>query len=263
MSDNRVKILVGLPCYNEEANIASLLTRFVDLNKNSSLHLDVLVIDDGSRDRTRSEAEKYKQTLPLEIITHYQNQGLDGTLKTAFENFYQHIQKNSGYQAYALMDGDDSHHPEFIADMLNKMKSGDLDIVIASRFRKGAKVKGVVWWRQVLSFGMALLFKLFRNMRGVMDYSCGYRLYSPRIVEKMYQNYGREVVSQKNFSCMVELLRNCYNLGAKCGEVPFLLRYDLKKGNSKMQFVSTIKGTLKVLLERPQRPSLESKSTSR
>lgn len=244
------KLLVALPCYNEEENIERLLSRFVEFNQNvSSIKIDVLVIDDGSRDATVKKAEKFNDKLSLHIISHETNKGLDGVLKTAFEEFYKSLTNSASYSAYGLMDGDDSHPPEFFESMWNKLRLNQLDIVIASRFRRGAKIHGVVWWRQMLSFGMALMFKSFRNMKGVMDYSCGFRLYSPEIVAQLYSSYGREVVSQHNFSCMVELLRNCYDLGAKCGEVPFTLRYDLKKGPSKMQFVKTIKGTLKVLLE--------------
>ncbi len=258
-----IKILVALPCYNEEGNIESLLRRFIEFNKTAKdLHLDVLVIDDGSKDNTKKLAENYLSKMPLRVLTHQTNKGLDGVLKTSFEEFYKSIHAAQGYSAFALMDGDDSHPPEFITSMWNKLSSQKLDVVIASRFRKGAKIHGVVWWRQVLSFGMAMLFKSFRNMKGVMDYSCGYRVYSPQIIDKMIRYYGREVVSQHNFSCMVELLRNCYDLGAKCGEVPFVLRYDLKKGPSKMQFYKTIKGTLKVLLETRGSHRLPDKNTS-
>lgn len=84
-------------------------------------------------------------------------------------------------------------------------------------------------------------------MPGVWDYSCGYRLYSPSIVQKVVHQFGDDIVTQTNFSCMVELLVNCYQVGAIMAEVPFLLRYDLKKGDSKMQFMKTILGTLNVL----------------
>ena len=144
------------------------------------------------------------------------------------------------------MDGDNSHSPLFVPELLKKISYG-YDVVIASRFQAGAKITGVVWWRQILSFGLTCLFKIIRNISGVRDYSCGYRLYSPRIIKKVKKRFTGDVVFEKSFASMVEILLRCDMEGALMSEVPFLLRYDLKLGESKMPFKKTILGNLKLL----------------
>ena len=131
--------------------------------------------------------------------------------------------------------------------MLPRILEG-YDVVVASRYRPGSRIEGVVWWRQILSFGLGMLFKILRNIPGVRDYSCGYRMYSPGIVRRVVEKYGEEFVVEKSFASMVEALVKCHLCGALCTEVPFLLRYDLKLGESKMPFIKTIKGNFKLLL---------------
>jgi dolichol-phosphate mannosyltransferase len=92
------------------------------------------------------------------------------------------------------------------------------------------------------------LFRFLRNVQGVWDYSCGYRLYSPRIVKEIKSRLPDDVVKEKSFACMVELLVKLNIVGARCTEVPIMLRYDQKLGESKMEFRKTILGTFKQLL---------------
>lgn len=209
----------------------------------------VLIIDDCSKDNTAelwSELKNEFTSFPLEYYRHPENRGLTGGINTAFEKYLADMQTSKPALAYGLMDGDNSHPPFFLPEMVKKICEG-YDVVIASRFRAGARIEGVVWWRQILSFGLTCLFKIIRNVPGVRDYSCGYRLYSPAIVEKVKKRFPNDVVFEKSFASMVEILLRCDMEGALCSEVPFLLRYDLKLGESKMPFKKTILGNLKLL----------------
>ncbi len=248
---NRPEILMVIPCYNEAKNLRALLLQFKNLNSlYSNLFITrVLVIDDASTDDTAVIFNSLKNEFtdfPLEYLRHPQNRGLTGGINTAFEMFLKDMQMNNPAIAYGLMDGDNSHSPFAIPDMLRKICEGN-DVVIASRFRPGSRVVGVVWWRQFLSFGLTSIFKIIRNIPGVRDYSCGYRLYSPKIVEKVKKRFPNDVVFEKSFASMVEVLLRCELEGAICAEVPFLLRYDLKMGESKMPFKKTIMGNFKLL----------------
>lgn len=251
MNLNRPEILIALPCYNEGKNLRALLSQFEKLNQiyGSLFTTRVLIIDDASKDDTEELWEKLKNeftTFPLDYIRHPENRGLTGGINTAFNSYLSDMQTKRPCLAYGLMDGDNSHSPLAIPEMVRRISEG-YDVVIASRFRPGSKVMGVVWWRQVLSFSLTCAFKLIRNISGVRDYSCGYRLYSPRIVEKVKKRFPNDVVFEKSFASMVEILLRCDLEGAICTEVPFLLRYDLKLGESKMQFKKTIIGNIKLL----------------
>jgi dolichol-phosphate mannosyltransferase len=242
------KVLIALPCFNEELSLGGLLDTFVRLREVYGMLFDahVVVVDDGSSDGTLSVAEAYACRLPLEIVRHPSNLGLHEALKSSFRAFYRDAASERPAVAYGLMDGDNSHNPLQLPRMLERLHGGH-DVVVASRFREGSRTVGVAPHRQALSLGMAALFKAFRNIPGVRDYSCGFRVYSPRIVRELEQRHGDAIVTERNFSCMVELLVNCHKAGALMAEVPMTLRYDLKKSASKMRVLRTVAGTMRVL----------------
>lgn len=242
---------MALPCYNEGKNIFELLLKFQTLNKvyGNIFETKVLIIDDCSTDNTLSEINRFKAQNPeldVNVIIHEKNKGLTGGINSAFNYFKKHLDIVDRPLAYGLMDGDNSHNPLFIPDMVDQILR-DRDVVVASRYRKGSKIFGVSAFRQTMSLGLAFIFKFLRNLPGILDYSCGYRLYSPRIVDRVTRTYGDEIVKEKSFASMVEVLIKCHLQKAIFYEVPFVLRYDQKLGESKMEFKKTILGNLKLL----------------
>lgn len=245
----RPYILVALPCYNEAENLPLLMEEFRKVGEAFAYMFDlkVLVIDDASKDNTQEVLAAIRDKYSFDVITHEQNRGLTGGINSAIDAFEKNRLSDNPAVAYGLMDGDNSHSPFFLPCMLERIYHG-FDVVIASRYRTGARTSGVTFFRLLMSFAVAFLFKLMRNMQGVLDYSCGYRLYSPSMIQRLKSHYKGPVVLEKSFASMVELLIKCNLLGGFCTEVPMLLRYDLKLGESKMPFLKTIKGTLRVLL---------------
>jgi len=75
------RILVVLPAYNEEANIASLLRRIFETLTDDQVGFSVIVVDDGSSDRTREILEETQREMPLIVQRHERNQGLGATLR--------------------------------------------------------------------------------------------------------------------------------------------------------------------------------------
>lgn len=242
-------IYIALPCYNEALNLPPLMKNFDNLNSlyGNLFETRVLIINDKSKDNTKEVVDSLKCHTEFDYIEHEVNKGLTGGINTAFAAFYENTKSANPAIAYGLMDGDNSHIPVNFERMLPRIVEG-FDIVVASRYQNGSHIAGVAWWRQILSLGLACLFKMLRNIPGVRDYSCGYRLYSPVIVKRVVEKYGDEVVTEKSFASMVEILVKCHLSNAICTEVPFLLRYDLKLGDSKMPFKKTIIGNFKLLL---------------
>jgi len=242
------QVLVALPCYNEAQNIPALMENFDKLNNlyGNCFKTKVLIIDDCSTDDTEEVVTKLSCDTEFTYIKHEKNKGLTGGINTAFNLFRESLSSENPPTAFGLMDGDNSHNPINFERMLPRVNEG-YDIIVASRYRPGSRITGVTWWRQVMSACLGLMFKLMRNIPGVRDYSCGFRMYSPSIVKRVTKKYGEEVVTEKSFASMVEILVKCHALGAICTEVPFLLRYDLKLGDSKMPFKKTILGNLKLL----------------
>ena len=189
---------------------------------------------------------KRQAELPLTLVQHKINQNLPGALRTGFETAIKFAEPND---VIITMDGDNTHPPAIINSLLQKIAEG-YDAMIASRFQQGSRVCGVPISRVFTAFGARLLFKLIMPIPAVRDYTCGYRAYRANVLRDSMDYYGDQWISEKGFSCMVDVLLKMRRFNYVIGEVPMLLRYDQKEGGSKMKVLQTIGQTLKLLLRR-------------
>jgi dolichol-phosphate mannosyltransferase len=142
-----------------------------------------------------------------------------------------------------VLDSDNTHNPEHVYQMVNKIKDG-FDVVIASRYLRDSRIVGVTQFRQFLSIIASLMMQIFFPIKGVKDYTCGYRAYSVECLRKSYEKFGDSLIEEKGFACMAELLIKLRTMNILAVEVPLVLRYDRKGGESKMKIMKTIKKTL-------------------
>jgi dolichol-phosphate mannosyltransferase len=238
---------VFVPAFNEAENLTELSIRCQSL-VNRAAHLGVrvhvTVVNDCSTDNSAQVLEGLKNIYPwLSVITHPQNRNLVGVLETFLSQAAMISAKSDHLLGFGLLDGDDSHDPNNFIEMILRLSSG-YDVVIASRYQVGSVVIGVRWWRQLLSRGVSVLFQTLGRIKNVRDYSCGFRAYSPFILKEL-ANYRFQY---RSFACMAELIMVLAQKGATACEVPFVLRYDRKRGVSKMRFWITIRETIKVLV---------------
>lgn len=237
------KIYAYLPCYNEEQNIEKLIRAWLATEK--CLHdrgyaLCIVAVDDKSTDHTLSIVRRMeKQYQTVRTIANARNQNLGGVLRIAILDF---LSDSNVDDLFCFMDGDNTHDPVYIFDLLDAIDGKDC--AIASRYRTGAKVRGVPQHRLLLSYGARMYYSLVLHVPHVRDYTCGYRLYRRAILEKGYQKFGDALVSMKNFSCMMELLYKLHLCGCRFVEVPFVLHYDEKGGSSKMHVAKTMRDSI-------------------
>jgi len=232
------QIVVALPAYNEAARLETLLDR-VHAALADQPHR-IVVVDDGSRDATPAILARRSQDLPLTVVTHPVNAGLAQTLHDGLQWVADHCADDD---IVVTMDADDTHDPAYIAAMTARLRAG-VDVVIASRFQPGSKVVGVPWHRRLFSWGVFVLLKLLLPIPGVRDYACGYRAAWVRSVRATLARYGDDLFQLRDwgFICTAELLWKLHTAGARCGEVPFVLRYDMKESVSRMRAGRTIAG---------------------
>jgi dolichol-phosphate mannosyltransferase len=242
----RSKVLVVLPAYNEEANIGKLLARIDRSMQESNLPYEIIVVDDGSRDRTREILEEYAAKLPLAICVHPVNQGLGAAIRDGLSGAAERAHDDD---IIVTMDADETHSPGLILRMTRMIHEG-FDVVIASRYQPGARVVGLSLSRTLISVGASCLFRIVFPTPGVRDYTCGYRAYRASVLKTAMEQYGSAFVDQAGFQCMVDILLKLRRLDVVFGEVPMLLRYDFKGGQSKMKVFQTIKKTLLLLAKR-------------
>lgn len=241
------KIYFILPVYNELESIMNLVKGIVALQKKITFKIRIIIVDDGSALETKKYLEKCKELTPLEtleILTHSPNKGLPQALMTGFNHIKDNITEED---IVVTMDGDNTHTPNLVPEMLKKIKLG-ADIVIASRYQSGASIQGLSYFRIFLSTGARFLYTLFWGFKNVRDYTCLFRMHSGTIIKKFFSKKGSLFLAQKGFACTTELLSLFNELEAKFDEVPISLVYSNKKGESNMKIWKTIITSLKIIL---------------
>jgi dolichol-phosphate mannosyltransferase len=239
-------VIFVLPAYNEEANMAGLLHSIEQAMVDGQLPWRVIAVNDGSRDRTAEILAEHQSVIPLTVFDHPVNWGLGPTIRDGLRLAADSIDDGD---IVITMDSDGTHSPGLVPRMVSLIREGH-DVVIASRYRQGARVFGLSAIRTLMSNAASWLFRLALPISGVRDYTCGFRAYRGAALKTIHRLYGEKLVEMAGFHCMADILIKCGNAGLICGEVPMILRYDLKGGESKMPVWKTVGQTLALLLRR-------------
>ena len=235
-------LYILLPAYNEEKNIFKILKRIKKIKKKIS-PFKIILIDDCSKDNTKKLIKK-KYNFALIYRRHKKNKGLSLTLETGFKLISNKAKKND---IVVTLDSDNTHPVEKIVEMTQKI-SNSCDVVIASRFQKGSKVRGVSFFRNLMSLGAKLLFKIFYSYKNLNDYTCNFRAYKFYLIKNLLKNNNFFKNEDFNIAAKIIIfLITKYNF-IRIKEIPFDLGYDLKIGKSKMNITKTILLTLKLIL---------------
>ena len=212
----------------------------------NGLEYRVVVVNDGSSDDTAAVVDQLKGRMPVTRIDHERNLGLGEAVRTGL---LRAVGEAGERDIVITMDSDNTHTPGLIAGMVRGIREGN-DVVIASRFRSGARIMGVPLYRRVLSRGGSWLFRILFPTRNVRDFTSGYRAYRAPLLKRAFEVYGSEFVAESGFSCMVDILLKLRALDAIMVELPLVLRYDFKYGISKMMVIETVADTLRLAFSR-------------
>lgn len=121
------KLSIVIPVYNEESAIGSVIEKILVEKKNiiektNLTDVEIIVVDDGSKDRTHEIVKTYKGIL---LITHTKNKGYGAALKTGF--------KRASGDIIGFLDADGTYDPRYFVDLCNKLLNQKADMVIGSR----------------------------------------------------------------------------------------------------------------------------------
>jgi len=243
-----VAVWIVLPAYNEAAALPPLLEAIEGLGRRlaGTAAVRVVMVDDGSSDGTGEVARSFAGRIPLTVLVHPKNRGLAAAIRTGLEHACRAADADG---VIVTMDADNTHSPDQIPAMLDVLRDG-ADVVIASRYQRGASQAGVPPHRALLSTGVGWLLRLRFALPGVRDYSCGYRAYRADLLGQALTAYGPRLIESAGFVVMTELLVKLAAFRPRIVEVALDLRYDRKAGRSKMPAVRTILGYLRLIASR-------------
>lgn len=169
---------VIIPAYNEEKGIAQIVQRVLairdDLNTIGVNQLELLVVDDGSRDRTAEIAQEIASGTNCVRVISQKNRGYGGALKTGFS-------QASG-EIIGFLDADGTYPPEYFPLLIKELKDG-VDLVIGSRMA-GAKSE-MPMTRRVGNLFFATLLSVLGWAR-ITDSASGMRVFRREVLQNMY-----------------------------------------------------------------------------
>jgi len=232
-------IFVFLPAYNEEIAIRRLVKKFDTELRDKDLY-KIIILDDGSTDGTFKAAQKASEQYPVEVLRHEKNQGLGQTMIDGLKHC---AEISSANDLIVTLDCDDTHEPNYVHSAIAKIEEG-CDVVILSRYQKGGGEKGLSRLKSFLSRGAGLFLKLFFPIKGVKEYSCGYRVFRASALKEAFRVFGDNFVRLPHMGFVVtpEILIKMKMLKLRIAEVPFVLNYGQKPGASKNKPLKTIAG---------------------
>jgi dolichol-phosphate mannosyltransferase len=236
-----------LPAYDEEENLPALLRDVAAVS--DRMPLRVVVVDDGSRDGTAAAATSVPG-VDVVLLRHGRNRGLGAAMRTGIEHVLAHGTVSADPaedDLLATMDADHTHPVELLPGMVARARAG-ADLVIASRYQPGAEIHGLGPFRRSVSRVASVVMQAL--FPGARDYTCGYRVYRLSLLAWGKRRWGPALLNQPGFSVMVDLLLKLRRGARRIEEVPLVLRYDRKRGVSKMKVARTAWVTLRLLARR-------------
>ncbi len=196
---NISKLSVFFPAFNEEKNISSTIEKAVEVLKKLDLkEFEVIVVDDGSKDKTAEEVLKFSnQDKRIRLVKHSVNKGYGHALKTGF------IEARYDWVAFSDSDG----QFEF-SDITKLMEKADqADFILGYRIKRADPLI-----RKVYTFGWKTIARILFGLK-VRDYSCGFKLIKKQSFENCLPLESEEKVTQ------IELLVKAMKRGYRFAEV--------------------------------------------
>jgi len=146
------------------------------------------------------------------------------------------------------MDADNTHLPAQVPELVKVIING-ADIAIASRYQKGATIEGLSNFRKSFSLVASTLFRVFLPVKGVKDFSCGFRAIKAKLITRLSPTELDQIFSLKGFACTTALLLALTrDKSVSVQEIPMKLKYNQKRGVSKMNLKQTSFESLKLIL---------------
>lgn len=202
-------IVAGMPMYNEEETIGTVVTlalKYADA---------VICVDDGSSDSSARIAEACGAT----VIRHRVNRGYGGALKSLF---IKAIEMKA--TALVVLDSDGQHEVADIPILLKPILDKQADFVIGSRFIDGGGGTDMPAYRRLGIKVITAASNLSRDI-SIKDTQSGFRAFSAHALEVLrFDCEGMEL--------SLEMLEDAHEKQLKISEVPTVVRYDVPKGSN-------------------------------
>ena len=225
------ELVIVIPTYNERENIEEILSQILVLE----LPADILFIDDNSPDGTGQLLKGFVNRYNNVYSIHRSEKLGIGSAHVEGINWAY----DQGYNMLITMDGDLSHSPDYISELISK--ANESDVIVGSRYLNKKSISTWNYYRKFLTRIGHLATKVFLSMP--YDATGAFRLYR---LDKISRYFLNSVISKKYsffFESLYVLYVNGYNINEISVELP-----DRVYGHSKMKYFDIIDSLSRLLL---------------
>lgn len=203
---------IVIPAFNEEKRILSTLDHIVSYLKKYKLRFEIIVVDDGSQDKTVKIIQEYIKECPsLRIIENVINKGKGYSIRNGI------LQSNGDLILFS--DADLSTPIEELPEFLRWLEK-DYEIVIGSRALKESIILKQPLYRKIMGIIFNRLVQII-SVRGIRDTQCGFKCFKKQVV---YDLFSMQKLDR--FSFDVEILYLAKKKGYKIKEIPVRWYYN-------------------------------------
>jgi glycosyltransferase involved in cell wall biosynthesis len=224
-----IKVLIIIPCFNEEKSITLLLEELLKINFSNKYRVEIVVVNDGSEDNT---VEVINQ-LNVIILDLPVNIGIGGAVQTglkyAFEN---------DFEIAIQVDGDGQHPPMEILKMLKAQEENPSNLIIGSRFISKEGFQSSLF-RRLGIFYLHWLNKIL-TQKNFYDITSGFRLFDKKAISLAARFYPDEYPEPESLVIFAKA-------GFSISETPVLMK-PRQGGQSSIRYFSQVYYIIKVSL---------------
>jgi dolichol-phosphate mannosyltransferase len=240
-----VTLSVVIPCYNEEKTLESCVEKVLAI-QDSTLDLELIVVDDCSRDSSLAVGQMLSARIPgLVLLHHEKNMGKGAALRTG-------IARASG-AFVAIQDADLEYDPMDLKKLLVPLRNGEADVVIGSRFLSSGYHRVLYFWHSLGNRFLTLLSNMLTDLN-LTDMETCYKVFRREVIQGIQIEEDRfgfepEVVAKiaqqrlRIYEIGISYRGRTYAEGKKIGmkdgfrALYCILKYNLHKAPWIVQFV--------------------------
>lgn len=196
------KIIITIPAYNEENTLPTVLEEIKAVMQPTQYKYEILVVDDGSTDRTIEIAQKHGA-----IAVRQKHRGLAETFKSEMKEC---LKRKADIIVHT--DADGQYHPQHIPELIKKVEEG-YDLVIGSRFL--GKIEDMPWLKRLGNKAFSWVLTSLTKVK-LTDTTTGFRAFTA--------NVARDIDYINTFTYTQEQIIKAAKQGLKITEIPIIAR---------------------------------------
>jgi glycosyltransferase involved in cell wall biosynthesis len=204
-NDNQPFLSIVIPAYNEEARLPGSLKAVTEFVANKTYPIEVVVVDNNSKDRTNAIAREFAYEFPFVRVLFESAQGKGAAVRSGM------LAARGDYRF--ICDADLSMPIEEVDNFLPP-KTTNFDIAIGSREMKGAVRYNEPWYRHLMGRVFNTIVRLLA-VRRLQDTQCGFKMFRAEVAENLFP-----LQTMNGWSFDVEILYAAQRWGYKIIEVP-------------------------------------------